>query len=658
MKQYPESAIARTRRRSFRVRSLALLIAAVLLAAPATALAADAGITLTSTYTDAQVRALWTQLKPSHAGSPYLVAPSTEAPYATGSLNASFVADGLNTLNFGRFLAGVPHDVVLDPAKASEAQYGAVLLAAVSPISHTPSKPADMAQSFYDTGYASTTTSNIGSGYATSAQFQLGCLRDDEPDNLPVLGHRRWLLNPRMAKTGIGYAVLRNTTYAFDTSRAAVDYTAIAYPSAGPFPVDGGFLDPTTPWSITLNPARYDWADTGHTVTLKRVADGKTWIFTAADTDTSGEYFNLDIQGYGVANCFVFRPDPTTIAYEAGDQFDVTLSGGIYADGTKTPVTVSYRTRLISLSEPTPNMPPVGVDDTYAANAGTTLSMAAPGVLDNDSDADPGSTRAAELLSAPANGTVDLEAGGSFSYTPNEGFAGADSFTYRVYDGLAYSGPVRVNITVTKVESMLWLSGPQSAPDYDGSGTLTARLIGTDGSMVSGRTVIFERLDGANWVAVGAQTTGPTGYAMTWVSGLRARQTYRARFAGCATYDASAAEEVPVLPRAKLNRTTSWAALTLKRAYVATGYIAPKHDTDDANRVNIRAYKKGADGDYHYVKSFTASYADYSAEQTTYKATITFKKASSKGMWKLVAYHAGDAKNAKTYGVADYVRVK
>jgi len=328
------------------------LLAAVLLIgiAPALALAADAGIALTATYTDAQVRDAWLQFKPTYSGATYAVTPSVKAPYATGELNPAFLNDGLGIINFARFLAGVPSDVTLDPGRNLNAQYGAVLLAA-SNFSHEPEKPTDMSADFYSRAVAATQSSNIGYGLTTAEGFQLLCLADKDSGNIGVLGHRRWLINPQMAKTGIGYAESFHATYAFDRSRTTpVAYPAIAYPSAGPFPVDSGFFDASTPWSITLNPARYDWDSGGHRVTLRRVADGRTWTFTAADTNASGEFFSFNTDGYGVSNAFIFRPNPSSIVYKAGDEFDVTLSGGIYAEGKREPASVSYRTRFISLA--------------------------------------------------------------------------------------------------------------------------------------------------------------------------------------------------------------------------------------------------------------------------------------------------------------------
>ncbi len=73
--------------------------------------------------------------------------------------------------------------------------------------------------------------------------------------------------------------------------------------------------------------------------------------------------------------------------------------------------------------------PPVAADDTFNTTPGDTLTVETPGVLANDTDAD-GDSLAAVLVSGPANGTLTLNRDGSFTYTPNEGFTGTDTFTY------------------------------------------------------------------------------------------------------------------------------------------------------------------------------------------------------------------------------------
>ena len=115
--------------------------------------------------------------------------------------------------------------------------------------------------------------------------------------------------------------------------------------------------------------------------------------------------------------------------------------------GTSTP------TPLGALS-PCPNAAPAAVDDPLTAGAYDTpndvnlVVTAADGVLANDSDVDldalvvlPG------LTVPPTNGALLLNADGSFTYDPDAGFVGVDSFTYTVSDG-ALSSTATAYITV------------------------------------------------------------------------------------------------------------------------------------------------------------------------------------------------------------------
>ena len=55
---------------------------------------------------------------------------------------------------------------------------------------------------------------------------------------------------------------------------------------------------------------------------------------------------------------------------------------------------------------------------------------------------------AATAFTNPVNGTARFSSNGSFTYKPNPGFQGADTFTYRVSDGLISSNTATVTITV------------------------------------------------------------------------------------------------------------------------------------------------------------------------------------------------------------------
>lgn len=84
---------------------------------------------------------------------------------------------------------------------------------------------------------------------------------------------------------------------------------------------------------------------------------------------------------------------------------------------------------------PLPNARPLVQNGSFVYTAGAPLSVSAPGVLTDDSDPD-GDVISAVLVSGPSNGTLTLNADGSFTYTPNAGFQGKDSFTYNASDGV------------------------------------------------------------------------------------------------------------------------------------------------------------------------------------------------------------------------------
>ena len=93
------------------------------------------------------------------------------------------------------------------------------------------------------------------------------------------------------------------------------------------------------------------------------------------------------------------------------------------------------------------NEAPVAQNDAYEVTNDAVLTVAAPGVLLNDTDANNDSL-AATLVAAPLFGTVTLNADGSFDYFPPANFSGTDSFTYKVNDGSTDSNVAMIIITV------------------------------------------------------------------------------------------------------------------------------------------------------------------------------------------------------------------
>lgn len=134
----------------------------------------------------------------------------------------------------------------------------------------------------------------------------------------------------------------------------------------------------------------------------------------------------------GASGDFVYTPEP---GFYGTDSFAYVASDGTDTDDATVTIDVT-------------NQAPVAADDDYSVNKGDVLTVPAPGVLANDGDPD-GDSIAVDVVGAqPANGTVVVNPDGSFTYTPNGGFSGADTFAYAVSDGIYQSNEVWVSITV------------------------------------------------------------------------------------------------------------------------------------------------------------------------------------------------------------------
>jgi CSLREA domain-containing protein len=94
---------------------------------------------------------------------------------------------------------------------------------------------------------------------------------------------------------------------------------------------------------------------------------------------------------------------------------------------------------------------PVAVDDgVYQALAGQPLYVPVENsVLNNDSGTN--LTPDYAFYSALSGSYVAMNANGSFTYVPNAGFSGPDSFTYKAFDGYEYSDSATVSINVAWV---------------------------------------------------------------------------------------------------------------------------------------------------------------------------------------------------------------
>ncbi|GAA4030668.1 retention module-containing protein [Actimicrobium antarcticum] len=220
----------------------------------------------------------------------------------------------------------------------------------------------------------------------------------------------------------------------------------------------------------------------------------------ANDTDVDGNPLSIISVQNGVNGtvtlvdgAVVFTPATN---YNGPASFTYTISDG--QGGTST-ATVNVGVTPV-------NDLPIGVKDQYSVTAGSTLSVTnSNGVLKNDSDIEtPRSALTAVLENNVRHGTLTLAADGSFVYKPASGYAGTDSFTYRVNDGSANSDrPVTVTLSV---DPLVAASSATVVGTEDTS--LSIILTGSEtGSHVSSFVIKSLPLDGLLFLANGTAVT-------------------------------------------------------------------------------------------------------------------------------------------------------
>jgi VCBS repeat-containing protein len=161
---------------------------------------------------------------------------------------------------------------------------------------------------------------------------------------------------------------------------------------------------------------------------------------------------DADPEGDALTAQKVTDPGHGTVSLSANGSFTYTPAGGYTG-----PDSFTYRAKdatgqsapaTVSITVNAANVAPTANPDSYTTAFGATLTVAAPGLLGNDTDPE-GSPLSAAKASNPSHGTVTVAADGSFAYTPAGGYSGPDSFTYRASDGQAQSAPQTVSITVS-----------------------------------------------------------------------------------------------------------------------------------------------------------------------------------------------------------------
>jgi len=160
------------------------------------------------------------------------------------------------------------------------------------------------------------------------------------------------------------------------------------------------------------------------------------------------------------------------------------------------------------------NDPPSVMEDSFIALEDTKLSVEAPGVLANDSDAE-GDPLSASLFPESTHDELTLKPDGSFSYIPPQDFIGNVQFFYRASDSVDYSNIVTLTIKVLDVDEeppfISWVSPAIGEDNWIDIGNQIIPLEVEVVDNVEVAEVNFRRWEPSirEWVDIGSVSSAP-----------------------------------------------------------------------------------------------------------------------------------------------------
>ena len=242
--------------------------------------------------------------------------------------------------------------------------------------------------------------------------------------------------------------------------------------------------------SFTKGASQFVDEDSGaHTVS------GWATAISAGPVNESGQTVDFEVTGNDNTALFSIPPAVSavgmlTYTVAAGQtglaQIDLVLhdNGGTANGGVDTSATQTF-----DINVAVTNHAPACSDVSLTTNEDVD-GFAAPNCTDQD-----GNTLAYSIVLGAAHGTAGVSVLDQLTYDPAAGYNGADSFTYRAYDGQAYSNTSSVTVTVNAVNDVPSFTGgaDQAVNEDSGAHSVSgwATAISAGPADESGQTVDF-----------------------------------------------------------------------------------------------------------------------------------------------------------------------
>ena len=251
---------------------------------------------------------------------------------------------------------------------------------------------------------------------ANSGSLSVTNLTQPSNGTVELNGDGTVIYTPGSAFTGEDSFTYRATDGKLDSNIATVTVEVLAAKNLLPVAVDDTAFGAVIGANLNIDLLGNDWNPNGGTLSVANLTQPANGTATLKSDNTVDYTPN---QGFIGVDSFTYQAN----------------------DGTNNS---NVATVTVTFAEPA-NTVPVAVDDTASTfkDVGVTID-----VLQNDTDAD-GDSMTVTNLTGQLNGSVVLKSDYTVEYTPDLGFTGVDSFTYRVNDGTDDSNIATVTVTVS-----------------------------------------------------------------------------------------------------------------------------------------------------------------------------------------------------------------
>jgi len=196
---------------------------------------------------------------------------------------------------------------------------------------------------------------------------------------------------------------------------------------------------------------------------------------------------DTDANGDALAAVLAYGPSHGSLSLNADGSFQYTpVSDFIGADqfaywasdGTDT----SVRTVVsLNVKAQGSTLTPIAVDDTFTVDENKPLTISIEDFLNNDLNTEDGAWTVSVIADSVKNGTLTHDANG-YTYTPDKGFTGKETFSYQVVGSTGESNFAFVTLDVEQTGSLSdgYISGASVFADANGNGIWDENEAGTE----------------------------------------------------------------------------------------------------------------------------------------------------------------------------------